>query len=79
MVDGRPQVCIAAVNFVAGFLLVVGSRIMAEIPETKAAQAVLVHFFRAVPPFNLGALPPSPPGQRPAVPYPARGSSRMRG
>lgn len=50
------QVCIAAVNFVAGFLLVVGSRIMAQIPETQAAQAWLVHFFRLVPPFNLGAL-----------------------
>mmetsp|Transcript_7891 Transcript_7891/g.23248 ORF Transcript_7891/g.23248 Transcript_7891/m.23248 type:complete len:2373 (+) Transcript_7891:472-7590(+) len=48
------QVCIAAVNFVAGFLLVVGSRIMAQIPETQAAQAWLVHFFRLVPPFNLG-------------------------
>ncbi len=52
--------CIAAVNFVAGFLLVVGSRVMAQIPETKAAQAVLVHFFRLVPPFNLGGPPPLP-------------------
>lgn len=49
------QVSIAAINFVAGFLLVVGSYVMAEIPETEAFQAVAVHFFRLVPPFNLGA------------------------
>ena len=49
------QVGIAAINFVCGFILVIGSYVMEGLEETRAAQRVLVHLFRCVPPFNLGA------------------------
>ena len=55
------QVGIAAANFVCGFILVIGSYVMEGLPETRRVQSLLVHFFRCVPPFNLGAAatPPS--------------------
>lgn len=49
------QVGIAAANFVCGFILVIGSYVMEGLPETRRVQGLLVHFFRCVPPFNLGA------------------------
>ena len=51
------QVGIAALNFVCGFILVIGSYVMEGLPETRDAQRVLVHFFRFIPPFNLGRTP----------------------
>ena len=50
------QVGIAAVNFVCGFILVIGSYVMEGLEETQDMQRWLVHLFRCVPPFNLGAL-----------------------
>ena len=49
------QVGIAAANFVCGFILVIGSYVMEGLPETQQVQRRLVHIFRCVPPFNLGA------------------------
>ena len=49
------QVGIAAVNFVCGFILVIGSYVMEGLEETRDMQRWLVHVFRCVPPFNLGA------------------------
>lgn len=51
------QVGIAAVNFVCGFILVIGSYVMEGLEETRDMQRWLVHVFRCVPPFNLGASP----------------------
>ncbi|MEW5297039.1 MAG: hypothetical protein WDW36_000274 [Sanguina aurantia] len=48
------QVSVSAVNFVLGFMFVVGSQTMANIPQSKAFQRVAVHFCRLLPPFNLG-------------------------
>lgn len=48
------QVAIAALAFVLGFVAVVGSYVMRTMPQTAAAQRVLVRFFRAAPPFLLG-------------------------
>ena len=48
------QVAIAALAFVLGFVAVVGSYVMRTMPQTAAAQCVLVQFFRAAPPFLLG-------------------------
>ena len=50
------QVAIAGINFVCGFILVIGSYVMEGLEETREAQKWLVHLFRCVPPFNLGAL-----------------------
>lgn len=49
------QVAVAGLNLVAGFVITMGSCVMVLIDETKAAQKILVHFFRLMPPFNLGA------------------------
>ncbi|KAK9833394.1 hypothetical protein WJX81_001382 [Elliptochloris bilobata] len=48
------QVAIAALAFVVGFVAAVGSYVMQMMPQTRAAQRVLVHFFRVAPPFLLG-------------------------
>lgn len=48
------QVATAGINFVTGLVFVVGSYVMQAIPETQAAQKVLVHFARLLPAFNLG-------------------------
>ena len=50
------QVAIAGINFVCGFILVIGSYVMEGLEETRDMQKWLVHVFRCVPPFNLGAL-----------------------
>jgi len=36
---------------------VVASYVMSALPQTKAAQRVLVHFFRVAPPFLLARAP----------------------
>ncbi|MEW5315796.1 MAG: hypothetical protein WDW38_007201 [Sanguina aurantia] len=51
------QVSVSAVNFVLGFMFVVGSQTMANIPQSKAFQKVAVHFCRLLPPFNLAWQP----------------------
>ena len=48
------QVSVAALSFVLGFVAVTGSYVMQLIPKTRALQRVLVHGFRAQPPFLLG-------------------------
>ena len=48
------QVSVAALSFVLGFVAVTGSYVMKLIPKTRALQRVLVHAFRAQPPFLLG-------------------------
>ncbi|KAL6764727.1 hypothetical protein V8C86DRAFT_3022151 [Haematococcus lacustris] len=48
------QVSVSAINFVLGFIFVVGSQTMQGIPECQAFQRVAVHFCRLLPPFNLG-------------------------
>ena len=54
MLHGFMQVSVAALSFVLGFVAVTGSYVMKLIPKTRALQRVLVHFFRAQPPFLLG-------------------------
>ena len=44
----------AALSFMLGFVAVTGSYVMKLIPKTRALQRVLVHAFRAQPPFLLG-------------------------
>ena len=51
---GCMQVSVAALSFVLGFVAVTGSYVMKLIPKTRALQRVLVHVFRAQPPFLLG-------------------------
>ncbi|KAK9862183.1 hypothetical protein WJX84_007200 [Apatococcus fuscideae] len=48
------QVAVAALNFLFGFVAVNGSFVMQAIPLTQHLQSILVHFFRLMPPFNLG-------------------------
>ena len=48
------QVSVAALSFVLGSVAVTGSYVMKLIPKTRALQRVLVHAFRAQPPFLLG-------------------------
>ncbi|KAK9829531.1 hypothetical protein WJX72_006343 [[Myrmecia] bisecta] len=48
------QVAIAGLNFVTGFVFLTASYVMEAIPETRAAQRVLVHICRLMPSFNLG-------------------------
>eukprot|EP00899_Mesostigma_viride_P015099 jgi/Mesvir1/23590/Mv18280-RA.1 len=48
------QVAIAGVNFVTGFAMVVASGIMGSLDDTRELNAVLIHFYRLFPQFNLG-------------------------
>eukprot|EP00898_Chlorokybus_atmophyticus_P008904 jgi/Chlat1/9014/Chrsp94S08294 len=48
------QVAISGLHFIAGFVMIVASVVMAGIPETRGLNDVLVRFYRLLPPFNLG-------------------------
>jgi ABC-type multidrug transport system ATPase subunit len=48
------QIGIIIFNLVTGFVMVLAHQIMQVIPDTRDADAVLVHIYRFFPPFNFG-------------------------
>jgi ABC-type lipoprotein export system ATPase subunit len=48
------QISIMVINFITGFVMVLAYYILINVPTTKAAGELLVHFFRFFPTYNVG-------------------------
>lgn len=48
------QISIITVNFITGFVCVLGYYILVSVPETQAIGEQMVNFFRLFPPYNVG-------------------------
>lgn len=48
------QIAIMLINFMSGFVLVLGYYVLVNIPQTKSAADIAVNFFRFFPPYNVG-------------------------